>query len=164
MDGEPNELARRGDPEDDFTPRRPAWVRPVAWVAVAALVLGAGFSSALALLFGQHGRSGPDEGATVVSSVIEERGAGSGTVAIEAPPADATALAVRFTCLSPGRFTWGPDPVRNPASSCGKEGVGSDLWKEFDLPETPELYITADDDAEWAVQVFYISRSAGEPA
>lgn len=164
MDGEPNELASRDDSEGEFVPRRRTWVRAVAWVAVAALVLGAGFGSALALLAAQHGRSGPGEDATIVSTVIEERGAGSGTVAIEAPPADATALAVRFTCLSAGRFTWGPDPVDNRGSSCGTDDVGAPLWNEFPLPDAPELYITAADDAEWAVQVVYISRAPGEPA
>ncbi|BDZ46844.1 hypothetical protein [Naasia aerilata] len=159
--GEPDGLARPDDADEEFTPRRPAWVKAVAWVAVVGLVLGAGFGSALALLAGQRAQSGPEDGVIAVSDVIQERGIGSGTVPLEAAPAEATGLQVRFTCLSPGRFTWGTDPHRNPASSCGDSSVGSALWNEFDLPATPELYITADQDAEWAVEVVYVTR---EPA
>ena len=158
--GEPDELARRDDPDEEFRPRQRRWVRPVAWVAVVALVLGGAFSSAIALLGGQQQE--PEDPATVVSSVIEERGIGSGTVAIQTPPEEATALAVRFTCLSPGDFTWGTDPVENPGSSCTEDGVGSEVWNEFELPDLPKLYISADQDAEWAVEVVYISRAVAE--
>jgi hypothetical protein len=160
--GEPDGLARRDDFDEEFTPRRPAWVRVVAWVAVVGLVLGAGFGSALALLAGQHAQDGPGDGAVAVSDVMQERGIGSGTVPLEAPPATATAVQVRFTCLSPGRFSWGTDPQRNPASSCGESSVGAALWNEFDLPATPELYITADQDAEWAVEVVYVTRTPAQ--
>ena len=158
--GEPHELARSGGGDDEFAPRQRRWVRPVAWVAVVALVLGGAFSSALTLLGGPSSSRHPAKG-TVVSEVIEERGMGSGTVAIETPPEGATALAVRFTCLTQGAFTWGIDPVKNPGSSCGAESVGSAVWNEFDLPDLPQLYITADQDAEWAVQVMYVGSAQG---
>lgn len=156
--GEPDGLAPH-DSEEEFTPRRPTWVKVVAWVAVVGLVLGAGFGSALALLANQHAQSGPDDGAVAVSDIMQERGIGSGMVPLEPAPADATGLQVRFTCLSPGRFSWGVDPERNPGSSCGAASVGAALWNEFELPATPELYITADQDAEWAVEVVYVSRT-----
>ncbi len=160
--GEPPELARRDDGDEEFAPRGRRWIRPVAWVAVVALVLGAGFSSALALLGGTAAPRVLDREAEVVSDPIEERGIGSGTVAIEAPPEGATGVAVRFTCLSAGEFSWGTDPVDQPTSSCTEQGVGSEVWNEFELPESPKLYITAERDAEWSVLVVYVSRSRGE--
>ena len=159
--GEPYELAHRDD--DDSSPRRRRrWVRPLAWIAVVAVVLGGGFSSALSLLAVSSARTSPGEDAVVVSAPIEERGTGSGRVAIQAPPEDATSLAVRFTCLSAGEFSWGVDPFENPESSCTEAGVGSEVWNEFTLPGTPELYIEADQDAEWEVLVVYVKRDRGE--
>ncbi len=160
--GEPDELARHDNPDQEFTPRRRAWIRPVAWVAVVALVLGAGFSSALALLGGGSAARVPDREAAVVSAPIEERGTGSGRVAIQVPPDGATGLVVRFTCLSAGDFSWGIDPQENPTSSCTKADVGSEVWNEFELPDSPQLYITAEQDAQWEVLVVYISRDEGE--
>jgi hypothetical protein len=158
--GEPDELARSNDGDDEFEPRRRGWVRPVAWVAVVGLVLGGAFSSALTLL-GHPSSSRPPAKGTVVSQVVEERGRGSGTVAIQTPPEGATALAVRFTCLSPGSFSWGIDPVKNPGSSCSEARVGSSVWNEFHLPDLPQLYITAAQDAEWSVQVMYVRGAEG---
>lgn len=162
--GEPDEAARRDDLDDldDERPQRRAWDRPVAWLAVIGLVLGAGFSSALALVGGRPHTGDPLGNATAVSAVITERGAGSGTVPLPAAPANATALAVRFTCLSAGTFTWGTDAVQNPPSSCSTTSVGLGLWKEFTLPAPPRLTITADQGAEWSVAVVYISRAPGE--
>ncbi len=160
--GEPDEMAHRDDADEEYPPRRRRWVRPIAWVAVAALVLGGAFSSALALLASGSAGRVPDREATVLSAPIEERGRGTGTVAIQAPPEGATGLAVRFTCLSAGEFAWGVDPIENPRSSCTEAGVGSELWNEFPLPEEPQLYITAEQDAQWEVLVVYISRTEGE--
>src|SRR3712207_3735149 len=113
--GEPYELAPHDD--EDFPPRRRRrWVRPLARIAVVGVVLGGGFSSALSLLAASSASRTPGGNATVVSSPIEERGSGSGKVAIQAPPEGATSLAVRFTCLSAGEFSWGVDPFENPRS------------------------------------------------
>ena len=157
-----DELARRDDSDDEFRPRQRRWVRPVAWVVVVALVLGAGFSSALALLGGQFGQPKEQGEATAVSALVDERGTGSGTLVLQTPPESATGLAVGFTCLTAGDFSWGIDPAGNPGSTCTDGQVGSQVWREFELPKSLELYIEAERHADWAVEFVYISRTPGE--
>jgi hypothetical protein len=36
------------------------------------------------------------------------------------------------------------------------------VWREFPLPQLPQLYISADQDAEWSVQVVYISGAQNQ--
>lgn len=140
--------------EEEYVPRQRAWVRPIAWVAVAALVLGGAFSSALTLLAGGGRHSVPE--AAQVSSVTEERGAGSARIALPVAPADATALRVTFTCRSAGDFAWGIQQYGNPSASCSAEQTGASAVTDFVLPDVPTLYVTAEDGAEWSVSAVYV--------
>ncbi|HEY8589515.1 MAG TPA: hypothetical protein VIL55_08185 [Naasia sp.] len=147
---------RELDGEDGYVPRQRAWVRPVAWVAVAALVLGGAFSSALTLLAGGGGRpQAPD--AALVSAVTEERGVGSARIALPLAPSDANALRVTFTCRSAGDFSWGIEQYGNPSASCSAGDAGSTAVTDFLLPDVPTLYVTAEDGAEWSVSAVYVA-------
>lgn len=141
----------------------------------AAVVVGGGLTaaSAMGLLDWPAAVTDPLPGGDVVeivpatgasgSVVVDRVGEGDERIPLPAAPADATHLSVRFTCLDPGRFSWGTDPHNNPSLSCGREDVGTRsgaTWYDFPLSDAEALYIGAGAGSRWRVAVAFVSKEA----
>lgn len=132
------------------TPRR---VRPrvlAAALGVAAIV-GGGAAVAATVLTGPPG----SDTITAVAPVVTVTGTGTQTVALGDPPAGATRIELRLTCLTPGRFVF----ADGAGVRCGPSDAGSDVTT-YSLPITPgqqSTTITAGPNERWHLVAQYVN-------
>jgi hypothetical protein len=100
-------------------------------------------------------------GSGVVSDTYVRQGTGPGAVSLPPAPRTATAIRVRFTCLAPGVYTWGPDPAQLQSVGCVHAEAVRTGWYDFSLWGNPQQTFTVTGPAagEWAVSAVYVAET-----
>jgi hypothetical protein len=103
----------------------------------------------------------PTGGAASGGLVLDQVGTGPAALEFPAPPAGATHLSVRFTCLTAGQYTWGLDPGNNPGVTCSAAdiaagGAGYDFAIHNGLST---FYIDTDPNARWHVSAAFLAKA-----
>ena len=99
-------------------------------------------------------------GSGVVSDTYVRQGTGPGEVSLPPAPRTATAIRVRFTCLAPGVYTWGPNPTQLQSVGCVQAEAVRTGWYDFSLWSNPRSFTVAGPAAgEWAVSAVYVAEA-----
>ncbi len=127
------------------------WAGTAVFVGVGLVGGVGGASAGLFELFGA-------DKVTPVAPAVETTYTGTSTVDLGTPPADATGIQMKLTCLTPGEFEY----QDGSSNSCTQEDVsGQTNWAEYLVPLLPgqhSVSFSAAADSRWQLRAQYVSQ------